>query len=130
MPNKNIMKEIGKTALYTAGLVAVMLIIYALMGKFTFSVLVSGVLGGTVAMANLFLLAVTIEKAVAKSEGKARGVMGASYILRLAFIAGVVIFAIKNEYLNYVAVVIPLVFPQIIIKFLHTRPEGKKKNEC
>ena len=127
MPNNEILKEIKKISLFTLGGIAVMVAVFALCGCFSWGVILSGFLGGATAVFNLFLLAVTIEKSLAKGEKGAQSFMGISYIVRIAIIAAVVVFAIKNQYLNYIATVIPLLFPQIIIKILHIRNSSKEK---
>ena len=132
MPNSEVLKEIRKIALITLGAIAAMIAVFAVCGHFSWGVVWGGLLGGAVSVVNFFLLAVTIEKSLAKGAKGAQGFMGLSYILRMAMIAAVLIFAIKNESLNYLAVIIPLVFPQIIIKVLHTRNSSKEKkqDEC
>ena len=127
MPNNEVLQEIKKISLFTLGGIAVMVAVFAICGYFSWGVVLSGLLGGTTAILNLFLLALTIEKSLSKGGKGAQSFMGISYIIRIAMIAAVVVFAIKNQYLNYVAVVIPLVFPQIIIKILHTRNSSEAK---
>lgn len=131
MPNSDILKEIKKIALITLGAICVMVAVFAVCGYFSWGVVLSGFLGGAVAILNFFLLAVSVEKSLSKGSRAAQGFMGVSYLLRMALIAAVIIFAIKNEYLNYLAAAIPLIFPQIIIKILYTRKSSEeKKDEC
>ena len=130
--NSDILKEIKKIALITLGAICVMIALFAVRGYFSWGVVVSGFLGGAVAILNFFLLAVTVEKSLSKGSKGAQGFMGVSYLLRMALIAAVLIFAIKSEHLNYIAVAIPLIFPQIIIKILYTKnpSKEKKQDEC
>ena len=133
MPNSKVLSDIRKVAVCTFIGVVIMAGVFALLGHFSAGVVLGGLLGGFTAVANLFLLAVTIEKSVDKGAKGSRGLMGISYLARIAIIAAVVIFAIKNTYLNYLATVIPLVFPQIIIKILYTKQassEEKNQDEC
>ena len=56
--------------------------------------------------------------------------MGVGYIGRLALIALAVIWATKVDYLNYVCVIIPLIFPQISIFILNlTRKKEREVSE-
>ena len=55
---------------------------------------------------------------------------GVGYIGRLALIALAVIWATKVDYLNYVCVIIPLIFPQISIFILNlTRKKEREVSE-
>ena len=68
-------------------------------------------------------------KDVCKAKG-ASGLMGVGYIGRLALIALAVIWATKVDYLNYVCVIIPLIFPQISIFILNlTRKKEREVSE-
>ncbi|MBQ7717697.1 MAG: ATP synthase subunit I [Clostridia bacterium] len=133
MPNSSMMKEIKKISLFTLGGIIVMVAVFAALGYFSWGVVVGGLLGGATAIINLFLLALTIEKQIKKGSKKgAQGLAAISYPLRMMFIAAVVVFAIKSPYLNYIAVIIPLIVPQFIIKILHIRSSSKEKkqDEC
>ena len=69
------------------------------------------------------------ERCVSKQKG-ASGLMGVGYIGRLALIALAVIWATKVDYLNYVCVIIPLIFPQISIFILNlTRKKEREVSE-
>lgn len=52
--------------------------------------------------------------------------MGVGYIGRLALIALAVIWATKVDYLNYVCVIIPLIFLNF---YIHTKSYEKKERE-
>ena len=72
---------------------------------------------------------IILERCVSKQKG-ASGLMGVGYIGRLALIALAVIWATKVDYLNYVCVIIPLIFPQISIFILNlTRKKEREVSE-
>lgn len=128
MPNSDVIKEIKKISLFTLGGIVIMIAVFAVLGHFSWGVVFGGLLGGATAILNLFLLAFTIEKLMSKDAKKGvQSLAGISYILRMVLIAVVIVFAIKAPYLNHIAVVIPLIFPQFIIKILHTRNSSKEK---
>ena len=110
---KDVLKVIAGSAL----LCAVMDIIFLLIGKFDITVLWGTLLGFTCASLNFCFLAFTVAKSLGKGK-VAGGYMGTSYLLRLAFIAAVVVFSIKSSQINYIAAVVPLFFPRVIITVL------------
>ena len=60
----------------------------------------------------------------------ASGLMGVGYIGSLGLIALAVIWATNVDYLNYVCVIIPLIFPQISIFILNlTRKKEREVSE-
>ena len=86
-------------------------------------------LGCAVAILNFALMGIILERCVSKQKG-ASGLMGVGYIGRLALIALAVIWATKVDYLNYVCVIIPLIFPQISIFILNlTRKKEREVSE-
>lgn len=95
----------------------IMDILFLAIGKFDMKVLWGTLIGSACAIVNFVLLAFTIYVSI--SNGKsASGYIGASYLLRVAFIGIAIVFAIKSPHINYVAAAIPLVFPRITITFL------------
>ncbi len=114
MLSKELCLEVKKMAIYISVMVLVMLIVFALFGYFSLPVIIGGLLGGIVAFLNFLLLAVAIEKSVS-GHNSPKGTLASSYSIRLIFIGAVIVFAIKSQYINYLAVVIPLLFPRIAI---------------
>lgn len=106
----------------------VMDFVFFLIGRFDLSVLLGTILGIACATLNFIFLAITVKNAMDKGNS-AGGYMGTSYMLRLFFIAGVIVFAIKSEYFNYIAVAIPLLFPRVIITFIQGIMKWNKKSE-
>ena len=77
-------KETGHIALGTAVGVAVMLVVFAVLGYFSAGVAVSGILGGALAVGNFFLLGLTVQKmADGQPEDRARKWMQFSYNMRM-----------------------------------------------
>ena len=67
--NSDILKEIKKIAIITLGAICVMIALFAVCGYFSWGVVVSGFLGGAVAILNFFFLAVTVEKSRQVQDG-------------------------------------------------------------
>lgn len=108
-------KQLGQMAVGIAALGAVMVLVFALFGEFNSRTILGALLGCGWAYINFVLLAFAVQKAVDKSENGAKAYMSGTYTLRLILTAGVVIAAIKLPYFNYVAAIIPILFPRIII---------------
>ena len=118
-------QELFRLAIGILILTAVMVVCFALFGFFDLTVLWGALFGCFAAMLNLVLLALSIERAVSGgSPGRAKLSMGTSYTLRMLVIGAVVILGIKLPVFNYAAVVIPLVFPRLVIMALEL---GRKK---
>ncbi len=107
-------KDILKVISGVIFLGAVMDMVFFAIGRFDITVLWGTLLGIACAILNFVFLAITVSMSLTKGKS-ASGYMGVSYLLRLAFIGVVVVFAIRSPYFNYVATAIPLVFPRIVI---------------
>ncbi len=114
MLSKELWAEVKKMAMYISSMVLIMLVVFALFGYFGFPVILGSLLGGIVALLNFFFLATAIEKSV-NGYNSPKGALALSYSIRLIVIGAVVVLAIKSPYLNYLTVVIPLLFPRIAI---------------
>ena len=124
---KGILTELKKMFIWVATLSLLELILFFVFGFFDKTAVFGTLLGAAVSFLNFLFLAFTVEQTVKKGKGAAQSFMGGSYTVRLCFIAVAVVFAIKSPYINYVAAVIPLLFPRICI--LATNLSTKKKKE-
>ena len=111
-----------KTALVFAGVmicVALMYGIYALLGKFGMNVLLGGLVGGVLATANFFFMAVGAELAADKAEqdnvngGKA--LMQSSYFIRLIVLFVILFACAKSGWFDTISLVVPLVFVRPVL---------------
>ena len=126
-PQEAVVKETGHIAIGTLILTAVMLIVFAVIGRFSLNVLFGGLYGCALAVANFFFLGMTVKR-VAESAPKLQGEeadpdavklaklkMRQSYMLRMLLGAGLLIVALAVLKLNWIACVCPLIFPRITI---------------
>ena len=127
--SKTLLVEIRNIAIGVIILGAVQVLV-TLPTKFIgLSAIFGTLLGCAVAILNFALMGIILERCVSKQKG-ASGLMGVGYIGRLALIALAVIWATKVDYLNYVCVIIPLIFPQISIFILNlTRKKEREVSE-
>ena len=129
---KLVLKE---TALIAAGeilCVAIMCVVYALIGKFQISVLLGGLAGLLVATDNFFALAVVATLASDKAEAgdpiAGQKLMKSSYPIRLLAMAGVLILCAKSGAVDVIALVLPLLFVRpilMIAEFFRKKEEPK-----
>ena len=110
---KDVMKEL---LLVTVGVLlcsAIMVGVFALLGKFSVNVLISALAGSFIIILNYFFLAVTVtlaaDKAQAGKTDEAKKMMRLSPMVRLVVMAAALFIGIKAGG-NVIALVLPLVF--------------------
>ena len=117
--HKYVFKETLTVAIGEAICVAVMLGVFALLGKFDRSVLLGGILGGVLAVANFFFMAVGTALAADKAENQdvkgGQAVISSSYTIRMIVMAVLLFAAVKSGFCNVFASVIPLVFVRPVL---------------
>ncbi len=107
----------------------IMMIVFAVIGQFDYTVLLGTLLGGGFAILNFFIMALDVQKAVHRDlPEEAKLVMQNSYTRRLLLLVAVAIVGIKLPYFHWVAVVVPMVFPRITIA-VKTLPIFQRKEE-
>ena len=114
MLSKEISKEVINVLISIVALTVIMIACFAIFGFFDITVIWGALLGVGVAFLNFLFLAFTVEKAV-DQEQNPKKVAASSYTLRMIMIGAAIVAAIKLPQFNYVAMVIPLIFPRISI---------------
>lgn len=116
---KLVLKETALIAVGELICVALMCAVYALIGKWSLSVLLGGLVGLLVATGNFFALAVVATLASDKAEEgdpiAGQKLMKSSYPIRLLVMAAVLILCAKSGYFDVIALVLPLVFVRPIL---------------
>ena len=116
---KLVLKETAVIAIGQILCVALMCGVYALIGKFSLSVLWGGLVGLLVATGNFFFLAViatlAADKAEAGDPASGQKLMKSSYPIRLLAMAVVLILCAKSGAFDVIALVLPLVFVRPIL---------------
>ena len=147
--------ETRRIAVGVAVLSALMLMVFALIGRFEMTVLWGTLLGGGYAVLNFFLMALTVQHAAEQMEGvripaedeideetqqpkpreelpqqkKARSIVQRSYSLRLVLTALVAIVAVKVTVFNAIPAIIALFFPRIVITLQPLLQKLRKESE-
>ncbi len=111
---KIVYRETGIVAIGVTVCTAVMMLVYALLGRFELSVLWGGLMGAVLSIGNFFLMALGTSLAADKAENQdVKGgslLVRNSYMLRLLVLFVVLILCAKTEVFNLIALVLPLVF--------------------
>ena len=102
-----------------SALTAVMLVIFAMLGKFDLSVLLGGIVGMLLSVGNFFFMAVSATLAADKAqEQNVKGgsaLMGMSYPLRFLVLAGVLLLCGMSGRFHPIALVLPLAFVRPVL---------------
>ena len=109
-----IWNDTGKIALGQGVGIALMCGIFAVIGKFDWTVLLGGLAGALVATGNFFFMAMAATLAADKAQQQdvegGKKLMQGSYPIRILVLAGVLILCGKSGYFDILALVIPLLF--------------------
>ena len=116
---KVVFQETGIVLLGEVICLALMLGVFALMGRFDRTVLLGGVAGTVLAVLNFFIMAanasVAADRAVKQDVKGGVSLMRFSYIARLALIFVILLALVKSGLCHPLASVLPLVFVRGII---------------
>lgn len=119
---KAVVDETRKIAVGTAVGAAVMMAVFAVIGRFDSTVVLGTLLGYAAAVLNFFLLCYTVQQAAAdiqdeSEENIARGkrIMKLSYMWRRMMQAGFIIVALVVPAFNWIAAVFVMVLPSVSI---------------
>lgn len=121
--HQDILQQVGRMALVTAGCSAVMLVVYALAGRFTTAVLLGGLLGTVIAVGNFLALSITVSNALDRAAAgdnsvKARMSIQSSSVVRTAILAVIYVFLFRAKVCDPLAALLPLLFAQAAIKLI------------
>lgn len=116
---KLVFKETAVIAVGEAICVALMCLIYALIGKFNASVLLGSLVGLLLATGNFFFLAVIATLAADRAEAQdvvgGQKLMKSSYPIRLLVLAGLLVLCAWSGVFDVIALVLPLAFVRPIL---------------
>ena len=129
---KELLRQTGIVSLGEALGVAAMIGIFALLGKFDMGVLWGGIVGGLVAIANFFVMAIGVNFAADKAQNQdvkgGQAAIKGSYALRMLIMAVVLFAFAKSGICNVIALVVPLVFVRFTLtlwEYFRRKPGDK-----
>ena len=118
--HQDILQQVGRMALVTAGCSAVMLVVYALAGRFTTAVLLGGLLGTVIAVGNFLALSITVSNALDRAAAGDNSVKArmSSSVVRTAILAVIYVLLFRAKVCDPLAALLPLLFAQAAIKLI------------
>lgn len=130
-PKKIVWRETGIVAVGVLLCTALMIGVFALIGKYDTSVLLGGAVGMVLSVGNFFFMAVGITLAANKAENQevnaGKLLTRNSYLIRLLVLAVLLFACAKSGIFNLFALVLPLVFvrPTLTIAEFFRKTGGK-----
>ena len=129
---KIVYRETGIIAIGVVICLAVMYAVYALLGYFSRSVLLGGIVGTVMAIANFFFMAVSAslaaDRAINQEVKKGTALMKGSYMVRLLVIFLILFACVKSGLCDALASVLPMVFVRPVITVAEFfRKSGEEK---
>lgn len=131
---KYVLRQTGIVGLGEAIGVAAMIGIFALLGAYDSRVLLGGLVGGAVAVANFLVMAIGVNLAADKAEQQdvkgGQATVKGSYMLRMIGMAVVLFAFAKSGLCNVIALVVPLIFVRFTLtlqEFFRRKPGEKTK---
>lgn len=114
-PDKTVIKEGCFIALAVLAMSIVMELVFLLIKRWNYTVLLGNLLGGSIAVLNFFLIGITIQNAVGKEQDEIKRKVRFSYSMRMFLISLGIIIGVAFPCFNSVASVLPYLFPRIAI---------------
>lgn len=129
-PQETVLRETRRIAVGVFSMLAIMLVVYAVMGRFSLAVVLGGLIGSLYAVLNFLLLGMTVQKVAEMREGNeelARMQMKSSYNMRMVIMILLIVVAFALPFVDGLACMIPMLFPRLTILVLQLT--GKIKDE-
>ena len=113
--DKVVLKETKYIATFVAIFSVLMQAVFLIIGKWDYTVLLGNLWGATVAVGNFFVMGLYVQKAVSQEEKEAKQTIKASQSMRFAAMVLLTGIGVVTPFFNWIAVVVPLVFPSVAI---------------
>lgn len=127
--DKTIVKEGCYIALGVLVLSIIMEAVFVIIKRWDYTVLLGNLLGGSIAVLNFFLMGITVQNAIGKTEKEIRDRVRFSHIMRMLLISIGLIIGIALPCFNSIAAILPYLFPRIAISLHPLFFKGEEKNE-
>lgn len=115
--DKTVKKETGIVLLGTVILSAVMVGIFALVGRFDYTVVTGAAYGSALAVLNFFLMGLTVQSAVNAEKDAAKKKIQLSYTVRSFALVVLLGVGVYLPYFHWLPVLASALFPRITIFF-------------
>lgn len=130
-PDSAVRRETARVAAGVFALVAAMLAVYAVIGKFSVPALLGGVYTGLLTVVNFFVMGMTVQGITNRAAEKARteqeiaeltlemkNRMKLSYNLRMIALFALMVAGIAVFKFDPIATILPILFPSLVIRVL------------
>ena len=135
--NRDVLRQVGGLAVALLVCIAVMLAVYALLGRLDRLVLLGAVFGWILAVGNFLSLSITVSNALDRaanggSPQKAQLEIQTSSVVRPVILVIIYILLFRTELCDPLAAILPLLFAQVCIKlidFFRPDPQAAQKTK-
>ena len=140
-PDRTVLAQTGRVALGVAAMVAVMLVVYAIIGRLSPSVVLGALYSGALGIANFFVMGLTIqgitdrmaekqrtEEEIAELTVQMKNRMRLSYNSRMIALFALLALGIAVFGFDALSSVLAALFPSIVIRLLQIK-EATKPSE-
>ena len=135
--NRDVLRQVGGLAVALLVCIAVMLAVYALLGRLDRLVLLGAVFGWILAVGNFLSLSITVSNALDRaanggSPQKAQMEIQTSSVVRPVILVIIYILLFRAELCDPLAAILPLLFAQFCIKlidFFRPDPQAAQKTK-
>ena len=137
-PDSSVRRETARVAIGVFLLVAVMLAVYAIIGRFRLRVLLGGVYTGVLCVVNFFVMGLTVQSVTSRAAEKERSEeelaeltaqmknrMKLSYNLRMIALFALIVIGIAVFGFDPLATILPILFPTVVIRLLQIAESRK-----
>lgn len=129
---KFVIKKLIMLGISEAVLVAIVSVVFAVLDKFDMTVVIGGLAGAILAIANFFFLAMAADSAAdsaaAQDVKTGKNKMRSSYMMRMIVIFAILLILAKTGIANPIALVVPFfaVRPLIMVDEFFRKPKEQK----
>ena len=121
------MEEARKTVFHETAIIAVgevigvalMLAVFALLGRLDSAAVLGGIVGGVLAVGNFLMMAINVslaaDKAVQQNVKAGKAMVSTSYVTRMVVLFVILFACVKSGLCNVIACVVPLLFVRVTI---------------
>ncbi|MDO4865643.1 MAG: hypothetical protein Q4C10_03745 [Clostridia bacterium] len=130
-PDRAVLTQTAHVALGVVAMVAVMLLVYAVLGRFSLSVLGGGLYAGALGVANFFIMGLMVqgitdrvaerqrtEEEIAELSLQMKNRMKLSYNLRMISLFALLVLGIAVFRFDALATILAALFPSVVIRIL------------
>ena len=139
-PDRSVLVQTGHVALGVAAMVAVMLIVYAVIGRLSLPVVLGAVYSGILGIANFFVMGLMVqsiadrmaerqrtEEEIAELSQQMKNRMRLSYNVRMIALFALLALGIAGFKFDAVASILAALFPSVVIRILQIAEARKAK---